>query len=141
MEPQMLTMIFNIVFYAIIGIIVLKSVIGIFKGVWKTSTSFIVTAILYVLIIVLNTSITELVYNINLTTFNISFSLNNVPIQVETIGQVIREAVMVLAGESIELTPNSEIFVIFDNLAKSLMALVVFLVMMILVTFLIAPLL
>ena len=34
MEPQMLTMIFNIVFYAIIGIIVLKSVIGIFKGVW-----------------------------------------------------------------------------------------------------------
>lgn len=141
MEPQMLTMIFNIVFFAIIGIIVLKSVIGIFKGVWKTSTSFIVTSILYILIIVFNTGITELVYNINLSSFNISFSLNEVSIQVGTIGQVIRDTVMVLAGESIELTPDSEIFVIFDNLAKSLMALFVFLIMMVIVTFLLAPLL
>jgi len=141
MEPQMLTMIFNIIFYALIAIIIIKSVIGIFKGVWKTSTSFLITTILYVIVIVFNTGITELFYDFNLSFTNLSFTINEASIQVETIGQVIRETVMALAGESIELTPESELFVIFDNLGKSLLSLFVFIIMMLITTLIIAPLL
>lgn len=139
MSPELLTNILNIVLYVLIGLIVLKTLFGLFKGMWKSLTSFIVSTILYVLIIVFNTKIATLCYQINLSSLNAVVSVNGSSINVVTIGQTIRDVIITLSGNNIDLTPSSEIFKVCDSLAISVISLVVFILDFILVAFIISP--
>ena len=140
MEPATLAQILDISFYVLIGIIILKALLGLKKGVWKSLCSFLVSVGLYITIIVLNTRFTEWYYSWDLSGANLVFSLNGNQISVQTIGQTLRESIIVLVGEQADLSPSSEIFKVCDSLAMSLLAFVVFIVHVIIVAFLLAPL-
>mgnify|MGYP006917394298 CR=1 FL=1 len=141
MNPETITLILNIILYSFIGLIILKTIIGIFRGTWKSLNSLIITLACYAVIIFLNGKFTELYYNMNLSMLNLSFNIDGTIINVNTIGQALRDVVILLSGESLNLSPSSEIFLICDGLACSILSLFVFIVHFILTAFIIAPLL
>lgn len=141
MNPETITLILNIILYSFVGLIVLKTIIGIFRGTWKSLNSLIITLACYAVIIFLNGKFTELYYNMNLSMLNLSFNIDGTIINVNTIGQALRDVVILLSGESLNLSPSSEIFLICDGLACSILSLFVFIVHFILTAFIIAPLL
>lgn len=141
MNPSIITLIVNIVFYSIIGLIFIKSLFGLIRGTWKSLNSYIISIACYAIIILLNGKITEAIYNINLYSYGMVIQVEDQTIMVTTIGQVIRDVIIVLSGENSGLTSNSEIFVVCDALGQSILSLVVFVVDFLLVAFIIAPLL
>ena len=141
MEPATLAQVLDISFYVLIGIIVLKALLGLKKGVWKSLCSFLVSIGLYITIIVLNTRFTAWYYSLDLSGAHLVFSLNGNDISVQTIGQTLRESIIILVGEQADLSPSSEIFKVCDSLAMSLLAFAVFIVHVIIVAFILAPLL
>lgn len=141
MDPAQITLILNIVVYVLIGLIVLKMIFGLFKGVWKSLTAFIISSILYVIIIVFNTKFAELYYGINLTSLNLAIGINGQVFPVTTIGETLRNIIIYFSSNGAGLTPSSEAFVMCDKLATSIIALVVFILHFIIVCFIISPLL
>lgn len=141
MDPSIITLIVNIVFYSIIGLIFIKSLFGLIRGTWKSLNSYIISIACYAVIILLNGKIAEAVYNINLYSLGMVVQVEDQTIMVTTIGQTIRDVIIALSGENTGLTSNSEIFVVCDALAQSILSLVVFIIDFILVAFIIAPLL
>ena len=140
MDPAQITLILNIVVYVLIGLIVLKMIFGLFKGVWKSLTAFIISSILYVIIIVCNTKFAELYYGINLTSLNLAIGINGQVFPVTTIGETLRDIIIYFSSNGAGLTPSSEAFVMCDKLATSIIALVVFILHFIIVCFIISPL-
>ena len=51
---ETISLILNIITYVLLGLVLIKSFIGLGKGIWKTTCSFVVTIILYILVIFLN---------------------------------------------------------------------------------------
>ena len=141
MDPAQITLVLNIVVYVLIGLIVLKMIFGLFKGVWKSLTAFIISSILYVIIIVFNTKFAELYYGINLTSLNLAIGINGQVFPITTIGETLRDIIIYFSSNGAGLTPSSEAFVMCDKLATSIIALVVFILHFIIVCFIISPLL
>lgn len=140
MNPSQLTMILNIILYVMMGLVVLKMIIGLFKGTWKGLTSLIVSGILYTIIILMNSRFTKLYYGIDLSFTNVAVQVNDVSFPLTTIGETLRNIIISLTGEYGTLSPSSSLFVYCDNLAMSIIALVVFIVHFLVVCLIVSPL-
>ena len=140
-DAETISLIANIIFYVLIGIVFVKSLMGLKKGLWKTIVSFIVSTILYVLLIIYNAQLTEIYYNIDISKyFDIIIALDNKEITVTTIGQTLRDVIIYFASSETGVNLSSEALQVCDALAKSILAFMVFVVHIILTVFIIVPL-
>ena len=141
-NAETITLVMDIVLYVLLGLILLKCITGLFKGLWKTSCSLIISIILYILVVTLNTTFTQMYYGIDLSFISSQpFSVNGVEVTLSTAGDTIRNVVIALTNGSLDLSPTSRVFEVCDALAMSILAFVVFILHILVVTFIIAPLL
>ncbi len=137
---ETITLVTNIILYSLLGLILIKCLIGLFKGLWKTTCSLLISIIFYILVITLNTTFTELYYGINLSFISSSpIVVNNVEVTISTIGDTLREVVMALTEGTLNLTKSDPVFKVCDALAMSILSFFVFILHIIIVTFIISP--
>lgn len=137
---ETITLVTNIILYSLLGLILIKCLIGLFKGLWKTTCSLVISIIFYILVITLNTTFTELYYGINLSFISSTpIIVNNVEVTISTIGDTLREVVMALTEGTLNLTKSDPVFKVCDALAMSILSFFVFILHIIIVTFIISP--
>lgn len=137
---ETITLVTNIILYSLLGLILIKCLIGLFKGLWKTTCSLVISIIFYILVITLNTTFTELYYGINLSFISSTpILVNNVEVTISTIGDTLREVVMALTEGTLNLTKSDPVFKVCDALAMSILSFFVFILHIIIVTFIISP--
>ena len=96
---ETISLILNIITYVLLGLVLIKSFIGLGKGIWKTTCSFVVTIILYILVIFLNPTFTQIYYEIDFSFLNQSFVVNSQLIEVTTIGETLKQTLFCLSSE------------------------------------------
>ena len=133
---ETISLILNIITYVLLGLVLIKSFIGLGKGIWKTTCSFVVAIILYILVIFLNPTFTQIYYEIDFSFLNQSFVVNSQLIEVTTIGETLKQTLFCLSSE----VANQKLALsTCEALARSILSFVVFLIHMIIVAFIISP--
>ena len=139
-SAETITLIMDIILYVLLGLILLKCILGLFKGLWKTSCSLIISIIFYILVVTLNTTFTDMYYSMDLSFItNQPFLVNGVEVSLTTAGDTLRNLILALTNGSLELSSTSRVFLVCDALAKSILSFIVFIIHILLVTFIIAP--
>lgn len=139
-DAATISLILDIILYSLLGIIVIKALLGIKRGFWKSIVSFIVSTALYVLLIIFNNSFTTFYYNFNIGgIYSCSFMVEDTSIELTTIGETLRQVIVALASSESGLTLSSSALDVCDALAVSILAFLVFVIHIILVAFIIAP--
>lgn len=138
-NADVITLVLDIILYVVLGLIVLKSFIGLFKGLWKEICSFVVSLIFYILVIVFNTSVTEAIYNFDLSFIGVSFTLNEEVISLTTIGETIRDVIINLVAGTANISEHSSVFKTCDALSLSILSFVVLIINILIVAFVVAP--
>lgn len=139
-DEQNITLILNIAIGIIALIVLIKSLIGLKKGFWKGLVSLLVSTILYILVIVFNIKFTDLYYELNIGQFiNSTININGENIQITTIGNTLREILINLTKSNTGTTLTPEAIKLCDALTVSILSFVVFILHIIIVAFIIAP--
>ena len=139
-NEQNITLILNIAIGVIALLVLIKALIGLKKGFWKGLVSLLVSTILYILVIVFNTKFTDLYYEMNIGQFiNATIDINGESIQITTIGNTLREILINLTKSNTGTSLTPEAIKLCDALAISILSFVIFIIHIIIVAFIIAP--
>ena len=139
-NEQNITLILNIAIGVIALLVLIKALIGLKKGFWKGLISLLVSTILYILVIVFNTKFTDLYYEMNIGQFiNATIDINGESIQITTIGNTLREILISLTKSNTGTSLTPEAIKLCDALAISILSFVIFIIHIIIVAFIIAP--
>ena len=139
-NEQNITLILNIAIGVIALLVLIKALIGLKKGFWKGLISLLVSTILYILVIVFNTKFTDLYYEMNIGQFiNATIDINGESIQITTIGNTLREIIISLTKSNTGTSLTPEAIKLCDALAISILSFVIFIIHIIMVAFIIAP--
>lgn len=139
-NEQNITLILNIAIGVIALLVLIKALIGLKKGFWKGLISLLVSTILYILVIVFNTKFTDLYYEMNIGQFiNATIDINGESIQITTIGNTLREIIISLTKSNTGTSLTPEAIKLCDALAISILSFVIFIIHIIIVAFIIAP--
>ena len=141
-DPQLILEISNYIFYGIMGIVAISGIIGLFTGFWKSLTSFIVSAGCYVLIVLFNSDITKMLFDLDLSMAfeGVTLTINETVLELSTLGNLIKDALIVLLEGQIDVVANPGIVETVEILAMNILSYVIFIILIILAALIVAPL-
>ena len=137
--PELVLTICNYVFYGLIGIVALKAIFGLIRGFWKSICALIVSVVCYVLIIIFNSSIAEAIFNYDISSMISEVTLNGNVIGVSTIGEFVKDAIIILTQDVYDFAANPELLDMVGVLALTIISYVTFIIFIILTIFIVAP--